>query len=367
MHSGHETNSSNFFWLLAAIASGVLIGGCATVGPATINNGRLSYNEAIIATDNQQILMLAVHSRYEERGNLLAVSSVTANVRVRTSASVELGFGDESNYAGNLVPFGATAMYEENPTISYTPVGGAKYMRQLFAPIPVNILAELASGMTNPAPLFTALLSSVNGIYNPDFLTTTVEPDPRFARLVTLMDTLATAHRIHWIRDPNASVSTSIVIDRSSPGFDNEIGELLSLLGLTVINDDTQFVVLPVALALVGRQSDGIAITTRSVWDLLEILSAAIDVPEDDRRNNVAASYPPPGLPGSALRVHLADSKPDKAYVAVEHRGHWFYIDESDQATKRFFRLVGALFSVVIAESAADISSAPVLTVPVSR
>jgi len=280
MHSGHQTSSSTF-WLIAAIVSGALIAGCATVGPTAINNGRLTYNEAIIATDNQQILMLAVHSRYEERGNLLAVSSVTANVRVSTRAGVELGFGDETNYAGNLVPFGASAFYEENPTISYTPVGGAKYTRQLFAPIPVDILAELANGVTNPAPVYTALISSVNGIYNPDFLAETVESDPRFARVVTLMDTLSRAHRLHWIKDPDAGDSISIVIDRSSPGFENEIGELLSLLGLTAVNNDMQIVVLPVALALVSRQSAGIAIMTRSVWDLLQILSAAIDVPED--------------------------------------------------------------------------------------
>jgi hypothetical protein len=45
----------------------------------------------------------------------------------------------------------------------------------------------------------------------------------------------------------------------------------------------------------------------------------------------------------------------------------WFYIDEKDQATKRFFRLLGSLLSVAIAESTANASAAPVLTVPVSR
>ena len=151
------------------------------------------------------------------------------------------------------------------------------------------------------------------------------------------------------------------------PDFENEISELLSLLGQDVIDDDVQRVVLPVALALGGHHSDGIGITTRSVWDLLEILSAAIDVPAEDRASNAAVSYPTRGLAASVLRVHLSDTKPDNAYVAVEHRGNWFYIDETDQATKRFFRLLGSLFAVTISESAASTSAAPVLTFPVSR
>jgi hypothetical protein len=53
--------------------------------------------------------------------------------------------------------------------------------------------------------------------------------------------------------------------------------------------------------------------------------------------------------------------------VAVKYRDIWFYIDEKDQATKRFFRLLGTLWSVSIAESAASTSVAPVLIVSVSR
>jgi hypothetical protein len=64
--------------------------------------------------------------------------------------------------------------------------------------------------------------------------------------------------------------------------------------------------------------------------------------------------------------VRRSEKKPKDASVAVEYRDGWFYIDETDQATKRFFRLLGALWSVSIADSAVG-SPAPVLTVPVSR
>lgn len=49
---------------------------------------------------------------------LLAVASVTANVRIQANVGAQFGVGPESNYSGNLVPLRAGALYEENPTIS---------------------------------------------------------------------------------------------------------------------------------------------------------------------------------------------------------------------------------------------------------
>jgi len=53
--------------------------------------------------------------------------------------------------------------------------------------------------------------------------------------------------------------------------------------------------------------------------------------------------------------------------VATNYRDGWFYIDETDQVSKRYFRLMGALWSAAIAKSTTKGSAAPVLTVPVSR
>jgi hypothetical protein len=79
--------------LVTAGVLGCLLAGCTVVGPTAIRSGRLAYNEAITETNNQQLLMAVIHKRYEERSNLLAVASVTANVSVTTSAGVQLGLG----------------------------------------------------------------------------------------------------------------------------------------------------------------------------------------------------------------------------------------------------------------------------------
>jgi hypothetical protein len=352
--------------LFTAAALVCLLAGCSVVGPTALRSGRSAYNEAITDTNNQQLLKMVIYSRYGVRGNLLAVSSVTANVSVRTSSALQFGFGDTDNYSGNLVPFSAGSVYEENPTISYIPVAGEKYTRQLMSPVPINLLALFAGTLTDPASIYNALIANINGIHNPDFLFYPTEADPRFTRLVTILTALTQGQCLHWIEDPHDQ-RFSVVIDNDAPAYTVEVRELLDLLGLPAPKDSSPHLILPVSLALHGREQGGIGIITRSVFELGEILGAAIEVPADDVNNGVATNYPPPGLAGENLRIRYSRDKPEHAYISVKYRDGWFYIDESDQATKRFFRLMSALWSVTIAESTTNATAAPVLTVPVSR
>jgi hypothetical protein len=354
-------------YLMTICVLGGLLTACNTLGPSAIRSGRLDYNQAITQTNNQQMLMAIIHNRYEELGSLLAVASITANVRFTAGTELQLGFGASDNYSGNLVPFSASTVYEENPTISYTPVTGEKYANQLMSPLPVSVLAQLAGTLTNPAPVYTVLISSVNGVYNPDFLFSSTEPDPRFSRFVAIMTTLTRMHRLHWVEDPPHTGRFSVVIDDYAPTYTAEVHELLQLLGLPAPKDHSAALVLPVSQALDGRDAGGLGVTTRSVYRLMEILSAAVELPEQDQGSGVTADYPPPGPVGQALHVHYAKSRPDNAAVAVQHRDGWFYIDARDQVTKGYFRLLGTLWSVKIAESSTNSSAAPVLTIPVSR
>jgi hypothetical protein len=47
----------------------------------------------------------------------------------------------------------------------------------------------------------------------------------------------------------------------------------------------------------------------------------------------------------------------------VEHRDTWFYVEDTDYASKRFFNAVYDLFNMEIAPSSG--SGSPVLTIPV--
>ena len=51
-------------------------------------------------------------------------------------------------------------------------------------------------------------------------------------------------------------------------------------------------------------------------------------------------------------------------FVAIEHRGKWFYIDDRDADSKRFFNAVYDLYNIEIASAAP--SGGPVLTLPLN-
>ena len=66
------------------------------------------------------------------------------------------------------------------------------------------------------------------------------------------------------------------------------------------------------------------------------------------------------------LLIRNAKERPGKAWVAVKYRGYWFYIDETDQPTKRAFGAVSTMWQSSIA-AGAEQQPAPILTLPVSR
>jgi hypothetical protein len=130
--------------------------------------------------------------------------------------------------------------------------------------------------------------------------------------------------------------------------------------------DESKDIILPVYFAIQGGESSGIAISTRSTYDLIEILSSAIEIPKEHASKRLAINYPTPGLAGKDIHIHASKSKPKNSTVAVKHHGYWFYINETDMHTKQFYVMVRTLWSLSIS-AASDQKAAPVLTIPVSK
>ena len=69
---------------------------CATVGPAALHASRSAYNTVINQTEDEQILSMIVSQRYDETFAMLAVSSVTASIKVESTAGVNVGLKSRS-------------------------------------------------------------------------------------------------------------------------------------------------------------------------------------------------------------------------------------------------------------------------------
>jgi len=343
------------------------LSGCAMVGPKSISMGRADYNDAINKTEDEQMLLTIVKGRYGETSSLLAVTGVAANVRFGSRAGAQVGIGPSESYKGNLVPFSAGLAYEENPTITYSPIQGERYLRQLLSPIPLDILVLIIRAGTSQAAYLTMLANRINDLRNPDFLETpSAEPDHRFQRFVELNQALDQACVLQWVEDPREEVPFDILITGYSPTYAGKVREYLKILGLSMPSDESQDIIIPIYFSIKGRDWEGVAISTRSTFDLIEILRAAIEIPEEHVVAGLAYPSPTPGLAGKDICIHTSEGKPEGAVVSVKYRGYWYYIDQADMHTKLFYHMVRILWSVSIA-AATDQRAAPVLTIPVSR
>jgi hypothetical protein len=340
-------------------------GGCHIVGPASIRSGRAVYNEAIIATNNQQVLAMIVRMRYGEPSGLLAVTSVTANVSLRVSADSQFGIGAESSFEGNLVPLSAGAAYEENPTISYVPVQGEKYLRQFLSPLPLDLTVLLLSASKSSPQFMTLLVRTINGVRNPESLSDPpAASEANFARIADLFAALDREGFLTWAQEKEAFV---VVLKGEGEAYAQEVRELCSLLGLRPPRDLAGIIKVPVYLGVGEKDDAAIAVVTRSLYDLFMVAAACVDIPDEHVESGLARRVPPPGPVHATIRIRRSKDRPKTAMVAVQLHDWWYWIDATDPVSKETFRTLEALLSVRMAESIDRSSATPVLTVPVAH
>jgi hypothetical protein len=179
---------------VAAIVLATAVSGCAWLGPDIVRSGRPAYNDAILATGDQQLLQNIVRTRFVDSVGLLNVSSITANVSVTASGTANFGLGPSANDAGNLVPLAGTVSTEQNPTISYAPVTGDQLLRQFATEVPLERAILIINSARDHGQAWRTLVRRVNDLRNPDFPDPPgLAVDPRFEEVVELAGSSAAA------------------------------------------------------------------------------------------------------------------------------------------------------------------------------
>jgi len=358
---------------VAVAAVAVLLSGCsrllgprATLGPGAIVRGRGLYNEVIRETSNEQTLELIVHARYGEPFGLLSVTSVTANLRASATSAAEFGVGPDANFKGNLVPLSVGLAYEENQTISYTPVQGERSAKSVLSPIGLDVLVLLLSIERAPAQLISILVKQVNDLRNPIY----GPPESRaaFQDSIDLLARLHDAGQATWTSTSTKDSSFALVVHDYAPANRDAVRELLGRWGLAgSLAREGRDIVLPLKLALGKATKPELNLQTRSVYDLIEVAARSVEVPPE----HAARGLPDPALDGPSplrglLRIRSSPGRPPgDVLTAVRYRGYWFYVSADDGPSKLAFRLLQTLINMRLVEAAPP--TIPTLTIPASR
>ncbi len=148
---------------------------CSTVGPASIDQGRTSYNQVIQDTSAQQTLLNIIRVRKSETPLFMDVTEVDAATTFQTAISggpsllgatpnVKSTSAGTINGAVGFITGGA--QYQEAPTVRYQPLSGQALVAQVSTPMTAEALANLFS---SDWPLAAVLSFSIDRL-TPNFL-----------------------------------------------------------------------------------------------------------------------------------------------------------------------------------------------------
>jgi hypothetical protein len=387
----------------------VQLTGCALHGPDAMRASRLGYNEAVQVSERRELLLNLVRLRYTDAPEFLAISGISTQMNFEAGASIGGEFGEVEQSDSAFVTPGASVGFSETPTITFMPQRDQEFTRQLVASVELDsvylltqygwgidrvlrLVARRVNGLENTISrearrasqedslkAFGHVTSLLRRLEDKGFVSITVEQRrnilsaPIPADSVTPDDLLSAAdagYRLEFQESPPAYVLSGsqqhYVLRVSEDAWDDaEFVQVVRSLGLPM--RQTTYDIDPGVGGFSSDTSDGrLRIETRSVLGTMAYLSNAVSVPDaHENQGLVSASSKIEPLVHDLLKIHVSVSPVENAYLAVPYREHWFYVDDSDLATKRTLGLLSSLIRLTI--SAGGAQNVPILTLPLTR
>jgi hypothetical protein len=327
--------------LAAALTTTLILSftGCWHIGPGTIMEDRIPYNEAIVSTWKQQTLLNIVRLRYAEFPEWVDVTSVVNGYEHSRETNLSIGteLYPNDTTSNFLAPqIGGTRAIVDRPTITYVPQSDSEFTRNLILPIPpISILNLIESG--NPADVVLDLaVESINGVRNRGYSGSYQEGDIEFQQIVQIIQKAQNSGHIslRMVAKPgetNPDVVMAIRSDNISPELRAELDLLRQILNL-----DPNVREFKVVFGMLPETKDEIAIRSRSVLRIMAYLALNVQVPQCHLVEGLAPDF---GVmdsgPESQLTVHSGSERPCNSYSAIYHHGYWFWIDQRDHVSKR--------------------------------
>ena len=341
---------------MAVLVAAFLATGCQSVGPVTVSRDRLDYSNAVAESWKRQTLLNIVKLRYSDPPLFVDVGQIVGGYTLETAMSL----GVEFDPSGRTDEIGGSGRFTDRPTITYVPMTGTDFIVGFLVPVtPATLLSSIKAGW--PADIVLRIgASNINGYVNEEYFAGQFRPpDAEFLRIVELLRKLQVERLANFrIKRTADSTTASLVFSERSRESHPAAKELRRLIGLD--DDATE---APVIVDDRRTSRGDMVVKTRSVLAILQVFSAHVVLPPSHTDSGRASVGAPDSLDvtADAFRILSSPEAPVDAFVAVNYRDTWFYIDDRDLASKRHLAILMLLFAV---SGTNEDSTGPVLTIP---
>lgn len=353
--------------LLAAVVAGALaLTGCQSIGPGTVPRDRSDYSSSIGDSWKRQTLLNIVKLRYLDPPIFVDVGQIVAGYQFSTSANVGAGWASASSVTPNReLSVGVQGLYTDRPTITYVPMTGNKFVKGMMTPLPpVAVFFTIQSGWPADGVLF-ASVASINGLKNQDSsIAGVTPPDPDFQRVLQLLRKIqlsgAMSMRVQTDAQKNETTLLTIRGNNVPPEIAECGREVRRLLRLAPDAQEFKLVFGPTAV-----NNLEVAVVTRSLMQQMAVMASQVEVPPED----ISQGRATPGWDAVAgytnavrlIQIKCSKAEPADAFVTVEYRHHWFWIDDRDLKSKRVFSFMMMMFTLA---DTGEKENPPLITIP---
>jgi hypothetical protein len=317
----------------------------------------MDYGQVIAESWKRQTLLNVVRLHYADVPVFLDVSNIINSYSY--SGKANAGASLPSRNDPDVFNLGTERSWSNTPTVTYQPLLGERFTKSMLQPVPPSSVFQLMQGGWSVEMVLRTVVSSINGLHNNSV---GVGADPRFNELVETLSRIQRTGGLGIRVEPRAGGSAVVIVlprGNANQALIEDSRRVLQLLGLEGIGSEFE-----IAYGLFPRNGSEVALLSRSMLELMLELGFGIEVPVahvkagrvlPGRRQADSAPYTP------LVRIRSGAEAPEDAYVAVPYRGHWYWIEDSDLASKSTFTFLLILFS--LAETGQS-AAAPVVTVP---
>jgi hypothetical protein len=348
---------------LTALCSFMALTGCKSIGPGQVPGDRFDYSAAVSESWKRQTLLNIVKLRYMDPPTFVDVGQIVASRTL--SGSVNLSGTALSPGNNNALTVGGTGLYSDQPTVTYTPLTGNKFIKSLLTPLmPESVFYMIQGGWPADGVLFMAI-SALNGLKNQAASIQGTSPAaPNFLRALELLRKIQLSGGVAFRIEEDAKKQRISLLTFQREDVDPEtqadMAELRRLLHL-----DPNATAFNLAYGATAANDKELAVQTRSIIQLMAILAADVEVPAEDLAEHAAApgweSVPEGAHIKRLLKIHSSKTNPTHAFVAVPYQDHWFWIDRGDLSSKRVFTFMMMMFSLA---DTGDGQPMPLVTIP---